>query len=200
MNFLAHIFLSGTASEQLLIGNFIGDFVRGKQLQTYSPEVQAGVRLHRAIDSYTDHHPLVKQSAQRLKADYGKYAPVIVDVYYDHFLATHWHQYHPQQSLAQFAQSRYAIFQKHQALLPERVQYLLPYMISQDWLLNYQQLSAIDRALCRLAERATFDSGLERAIHNLEAEYSAFEQDFLTFFPDVQCFVSEQIALRAVVQ
>ena len=72
MNLLAHIFLSGDA-DQLLIGNFIADFIKGNRFEHLEPEMIRGIYLHRFIDSYTDRHPLVKQSARRLQPKFGKY-------------------------------------------------------------------------------------------------------------------------------
>src|SRR5690349_12341831 len=95
MNFLAHIFLSGDDPE-IMVGNFIGDFVKGRNLDDrFSSGIVKGIELHRAIDEYTDSHPVVAQSKNRLRPKYRHYAPVIVDVFYDHFLAKNWKNYHP---------------------------------------------------------------------------------------------------------
>src|SRR5688572_23493915 len=92
MNFLAHLYLSGDFDE-LMIGNFMADFVKGKPSPSIHPQIVKGIELHRQIDTYTDTHPIVKASKVRLQPTYRKYAGVIVDMYYDHFLAIHWQKY-----------------------------------------------------------------------------------------------------------
>src|SRR5258708_857949 len=92
MNFLAHVYLSGDHSK-VLVGNFIGDFVKGKYLRDrYEPEIAKGIELHRAIDYFTDLHPIVRQSKNRLRPKYNHYSGIIVDIFYDHFLAANWNQ------------------------------------------------------------------------------------------------------------
>ena len=92
MNFLAHIYLSGD-NEELKIGNFIADSVKGKQYLEYPPGIIDGIVLHRAIDTFTDTHPIVSRSVERLFERYGHYSRVIVDILYDHFLAANWKDY-----------------------------------------------------------------------------------------------------------
>jgi len=92
MNFLAHLYLS-CDNEDLMIGNFIADFIRNKEVKDYSPEIQKGIFLHRQIDTYTDLHPMVKKGTHRLQKYHRKYSPVIVDVFYDYLLANNWERY-----------------------------------------------------------------------------------------------------------
>jgi acyl carrier protein phosphodiesterase len=184
MNFLAHLFLSGD-SEHIMVGNFIGDFVKGNQLKTYPTQVQAGIVLHRRIDAYTDSHAAVKQSTIRLSADFGRYSAVIVDVFYDHFLAKHFEKY-ADLSLSLFAESTYQLLERHLDILPERVQEFLPYMRTQNWLVRYADFDGIRRSLGGIARRAKYAENLEQAIFNFQNEYEDFEQDFLLFFPDLR--------------
>src|SRR5436190_22096246 len=107
MNYLAHLYLSGD-DPMIMIGNFIADHIKGKQFDLYSKEIQKGILLHRSIDTFTDQHPLVEQSKLLLRPHFHKYAPVIADVFYDHFLAKDWKNYHPQ-SLENFAQHAYQL-------------------------------------------------------------------------------------------
>lgn len=191
MNYLAHLHLSGRQAE-LMVGNFIGDFVRGRDMPLFSEQVVRGIHLHRQIDQFTDTHPVVKKSVARLTPTYQRYATVIVDIYYDHFLAIHWPKY-AQETLPEFAQNTYAILKTYESQLPERVQQMLPHMIQNNWLVNYAELWAIDRALKRMATRAKYNPGIENALYDLEQCFAAFEGDFLTFFPDLQAFVQQHI-------
>ena len=91
MNFLAHAHLSGE-NDEILFGNFIADAVKGKQMEKYETDVQAGIRLHRQIDTFTDNHAVVRRSVNRVRSEYGRYSGVVMDIYYDHFLAKDWNQ------------------------------------------------------------------------------------------------------------
>ena len=118
MNFLAHAHLSGN-NEDILFGNFIADAVKGNGLSRFSTDIQTGIKLHRKIDTYTDKHPQFKQTLKRIRGDFGKYAGVAADIYYDHFLARSWENYHTSH-LKQFAENVYSILKNNYALLPQR--------------------------------------------------------------------------------
>ena len=96
MNFLGHIFLSPD-DEEILLGNFIADSVKGNPSKVYSGKIAEGIRLHRAIDDFTDSHPLVKSGVERFRATQGRFSPVVIDVVYDHVLASNWHRFHPRE-------------------------------------------------------------------------------------------------------
>ena len=185
MNFLAHLYLSRNRTK-IMVGNFIGDFVKGRNLHDrYEAEIVAGIEMHRAIDHFTDHHPMVAQSKDRLRPKYRHYSGVIVDVFYDHFLARNWNQYHVQ-ILPDFARQTYAIIQQHNAILPNEVRQMLPYMIQGNWLVNYAQVEGINRALSGMASRTPYKSLMEEATVDLEASYEEFKMEFATFFPILQ--------------
>ncbi len=191
LNYLAHLYLS--ADRPLLtIGNFIADHVKGSMVDKYQGAVRDGIRLHRMIDEFTDTHPVVEESKARLRPDFRKYAPVIADVYFDHFLARDWAQYHPL-TLAQFAGNCYRLLRENESLLPERTLYMLNYMEPQNWLVKYASLEGMQRALTGLSRRTSFPSNMENAHLFLQENYQAFEQDFNDFFPDLQSFVQAAI-------
>ena len=136
MNFLAHIYLSGT-NPKTMVGNFIGDFVKGRNLlDQFEAEIALGIELHRSIDEFTDHHPVVLKSKVRLRPKYRHYAAVIVDVFYDHFLSKYWNNYHTE-PLTDFSMGVYKTLRDHWSVLPESVKGMLPYMMKDNWLLNY---------------------------------------------------------------
>lgn len=190
MNYLAHCFLSGT-DEELLVGNFIADSVRGSQLHVFPEKIARGIRLHRLIDNYTDAHPVVQQSKERLRPNYRKYAGVIADVYYDHFLAINFDQYSGL-GLAAYTNLVYTAIQRYQAILPAPVNYFLPYMISQNWLLNYANLEGIRRSLTGLSRRTTFVSNMETAADELQLNYHLYLLEFNQFFPDLRAYVAKE--------
>jgi len=185
MNFLAHLYLSGDDPE-IMVGNFIGDFVRGRNVnEQFKRNIALGIELHRQIDEFTDSHPVVLESKKRLRPKYRHYAPVIVDVYYDHFLAIHWPTLHAQ-TLDDFAIHAYLQLESHRDILPERVLQMMPYMIGGNWLVNYRKTEGIHRALTGMARRTPYDSKMEEAVHDLEKYYSEFDQEFSLFFPELK--------------
>jgi acyl carrier protein phosphodiesterase len=187
MNFLAHLYLSGT-SEELLIGNFIGDSVKGRDYNNYPKKVKEGILLHRKIDSFTDQHPQVAISKDRIRKDYHKYSPVIIDVYYDHFLALHWEKYHAK-PLKEYVAEIYKLLDSNQHTFPQRTQYMVGFMITYNWLGNYQTIGGIKQALIGLGRRAKFASNMENAYKNLLHDYDELDHDFEVFFPELVSYV-----------
>ncbi|MDQ3110593.1 MAG: ACP phosphodiesterase [Bacteroidota bacterium] len=183
MNYLAHFYLSGT-KEHLLLGNFIADAVKGKQLEAFSHELQQGIRMHREIDFYTDTHPVTLRSKARLRDQFNHYSGVIVDIFYDHFLARNWPEFSAE-PLPEYSQRIYSILDLHIAEFPERPRHMLPFMKNHDWLMAYTKLEGIRRVLSGMAHRAKFESKMELATDALEKDYALFEKDFRDFFPDV---------------
>ena len=184
MNYLAHLLLSGDDPE-IQLGNFIGDFVRGRNPENiFPPKVAVGIHLHRMIDGFTDSHPVVRESKIRLRPTYRHYSAVIVDVFYDHYLAKNWEQYHAM-PLNDFANGFYQLAKSEEAWLPEKARYILPYMSRHDWLTNYSKIEGINRVLTGMAKRTPFASGMENATDDLIRHYEAFESEFLMFMPEL---------------
>ena len=188
MNFLAHLYLSGD-DEEVLVGNFIGDFVKGAQMDHYPQNVQKGIRLHRSIDYYTDTHEIVLQSKIRLREKFRHYAPVIVDVYYDHFLARDWAKF-SKTPLKEYTENFYQLINKYFDMIPKGVIHMLSFMARDNWLYNYQFIEGIDRALTGMSRRTKFESKMEEASKSLKEHYESFDKEFHQFFPDLENHVS----------
>lgn len=186
MNFLAHIYLSGN-NEFVTIGNFIADGVRGKQYKKFSKEIQIGILLHRQIDTFTDAHPLVRQSTKRLHKNYSHYSGVIVDILYDHFLAKNWLRY-SDIPLDVYVENFYESLENNFDLLPPRIQKMMPYMMADNWLLNYANLEGIQRVLNGMNRRTKNISGMDKATSELKQFYSEFEDEFTEFFEELRAF------------
>ncbi len=191
MNFLAHIYLSGK-NEDIILGNFIADSIKGKKYLNYPPEVQKGIILHRAIDTYTDSHPLVRTSASKLYKNYGHYSGVIVDIYYDHFLASNWKDYSGV-PLENFVAEFYKLLQRKFELLPAPIQRFLPYMVSENWLLSYASIEGISRILYQMNLRTKNIVKMDRAVNDLQEHYKEFEKEFRSFFPQLHEFSNEKL-------
>lgn len=187
MNFLAHLYLSG-ADPKVKIGNFIGDFVKGRNLsEQFESGIVKGIALHREIDAFTDKHPIVLESKKRLRPKYRHYSPVVIDVFYDHFLAVNWATY-SHQPLADFAREAYATLEKHKALLPDQVNQMMPYMVKGNWLVNYSYTEGIHRTLSGMARRTPYESKMEEATQDLQLHYSEFQEEFSRFFPELKAY------------
>lgn len=189
MNYLAHLYLSGD-EEELLLGNFIADAVKGKQAALYSTGIARGIWLHRLIDTYTDTHPVVADTKARLRGKYKKFSPVVADLYYDHFLAKHFERF-AHEPLDAYTQRTYTLINSHLPNLPARVQYFFPYMMQQNWLLGYAEVEGITRALTGLSRRTSFESGMETAGEELTLNYTLYQQEFELFFPELEKYVEE---------
>jgi acyl carrier protein phosphodiesterase len=189
MNFLAHFFLSFD-DEPLMIGNFLGDYLRNKQVAALPEQVQKGIQLHRQIDSYTDQHPEVLKGVRRLYKRHSKYAPVIVDVFYDYLLTVNWRQYsnHP---LPAFTEEIYKLLQKHLHLMPYPVRDYVPQMIADNWLETYRTHNGIAYTFRRMRRRTSKPELLERAVDSLVEQFPEFNEEFNCFFPDVIAFVED---------
>ena len=191
MNYLAHIYLSGE-DEQLKIGNFIADSVKGRKFIGFSENVKNGIILHRAIDKFTDSHPIVKKSVRRLFPVYSHYSAVIVDILYDHFLAANWSDY-SEVPLEDYVADFYDLLNENFEILPKRVKNFLPYMIRDNWLLNYATIEGIGKILFQMDQRTKNRSQMQLATKELKLYYSEFEEEFRSFFTDLENFCTEQI-------
>jgi len=191
MNFLAHIYLSGD-NEGIIIGNFIADGIKGKEYTKYPLQIQKGILLHRGIDSFTDQHPIVRKSTAKLHENYGHYSGVIVDILYDHFLAKNWKKYH-KQPLDTYVQDFYKLLNSEYELLPTKIQMMLPFMISNNWLLSYETIPGISRILEQMNRRTRNKSKMNLAVVELKKYYKEFEEEFTSFFSELKTFSTNKL-------
>jgi len=192
MNFLAHAYLSFD-QEDILVGNFIADFIRGKERANYPKKVQIGIQLHHAIDAFTDSHPLVKEVQSFLQPRFGHYARVISDVFFDYFLAKNWKKF-SNTPLEQFSQATYRQLNTYPVPLPESFQHMLYWMENQNWLFAYRELAGIQSALDGLTRRARFDSKMNEASQVLREKEVEIEALFFVFFQDLETFAQAALA------
>ncbi|NIJ44224.1 acyl carrier protein phosphodiesterase [Wenyingzhuangia heitensis] len=193
MNFLAHLYLAGVDKE-IMIGNFIADSIRGNKFHHFSEGIKFGIKMHRAIDTFTDEHSIFRQSKRRLDPKYRLYKGVIIDLIYDHFLAKNWLLY-SEIPLQNFSQGVYQTLKDNYAILPEKTQYLLPYMTQQNWLYMYRTIPGITSILHDMNVRTKGISMMNEAVVDLKNNYAIFEQDFTAFFEELQIF-SQQYLLN----
>lgn len=195
MNFLSHLFLSGN-SEEILLGNFIADAVKGNMILQFPPGIQQGIQLHRKIDTYTDTHEVVDRSKQRLRPIYKKYSPVITDVFYDHFLANKWEVY-SDRPLSDYVQEIYELVNRNHHFLPEKTAQFNFYMQQNNILEAYARLEGIEKVLYGMSRRTPFESNMEKAIHDLKKDYHLYEEEFDLFFPELIQFVNTELSISS---
>lgn len=186
MNYLAHAWLSFKQPE-ILVGNIISDFVKGKKRFDFTEAVQRGIMLHRSIDNFTDNHPATKEAKQYFKPAVGLYAGAFADIVYDHFLAIDPNEF-TDEGLVQFSGFVYSTLSQYRSILPERFAQMFPYMKKDNWLYHYNSLHGIQQSFGGLTHRAKYlhDSALvyESFINN----YKALQHCYNAFFPDVKSF------------
>ncbi|ALM50374.1 ACP phosphodiesterase [Flavobacterium psychrophilum] len=189
MNFLAHIYLSGD-NDLVKLGNFMADGIHGKPTD-FPADVQKGILLHRAIDTYTDAHPIFRQGTKRLHARYHHYAGVIMDIYYDHFLAKNWAKYHSD-SLEDFVAAFYKALENNYDILTERTKGMMPHMIQHNWLVSYATTDGIGKILTQMDHRTKLKSGMRTSIDELLEFYDEYEAEFTAFFEEMRAYVKEK--------
>jgi len=189
MNYLAHIFLS-CGDEELLIGNFITDFISAKQVRTIDGIYRQGVRLHRKIDTYTDSHPKFRSGTKRLSVHHHKYSPVVLDILYDHLLAQNWGMYNGQ-ALQTFADETYGTLEKHMSVFKEYDIDYIPKMIKHNFLAAYEDKDRVVKVLERMDKRTKFPSDFKSAMDHLESDYATYDDEFNCFLPDMIRVVRE---------
>lgn len=191
MNFLAHLYLSNN-NTNILIGNFIADHIPGNNFTHFHPEIQKGILFHREIDTFTDAHKIVRKSKRRLHPRYRHYKGVIIDIFYDHYLARNWSTY-SETPLETFAQSVYDLLQDNFEILPKKTKQLLPFMREYNWLYNYQYIEGIEKVLIGMNNRTKQKSQMHLAVEDLQNLDKEFEEDFTLFFEDLRIFSNQKL-------
>jgi len=191
MNFLAHIYLSDE-NEHIKIGNFIADSIKGKNYGHLPYQIQKGIKLHREIDSFTDTNKIFKVSKRRLHKRYGHYDGVIIDILYDHFLAKNWVSY-SNTPLKEYTENFYEILKSNYDFLPDKVKNLMPYMIEDNWLLNYSNFQGIENVLHGMNRRTKNKSQMHLAIEDLKLYYDDLGNDFQLFFKELIQFTNQKL-------
>jgi len=192
VNYLAHAYLSFGVSD-IAVGNLISDFVKGKKKLDYPETIQHGITLHRAIDTFTDGHPITQEAKFSFRRDYGLYSGAITDIIYDHFLANDMDQFPDPDRLEAFALRTYEQLGTREPLFPERFARLFPYMRTQNWLYNYRHREGIYNSLHGLARRATHMPDPSTAFQIFESQYEQLQDCYRRFFPELKNFAFNEL-------
>ncbi len=189
MNYLVHLFLADDTPSSML-GNLMGDFVKGRLDDTFPPAIRRGIEMHRQVDAFAHDNPVYRRSKGRLDDSYGYFRGVLIDVFYDHFLARNWSRHRPQ-PLEAFAGRVYRLLTENFERLPPGLQQVAPRMIEHNWLLSYRETETIDRVLQRLSSRLRRPNPLGRGVVELHRHYRTLEEDCEEFLAEAVTFVGE---------
>lgn len=185
MNYLAHLHLGGQQPAELL-GSLYGDFVKGPLAARWPEPIEAGIRLHRRIDAFTDRHPQVLLAKARFPSERRRYAGILVDLFFDHCLAANWSQY-ADEPLAQFTARVYRALDD-EAELPGKLALIAPRMAAQDWLGSYREFEVLEQVVAGMSRRLSRPDGLAGGVAELARLYRPLSEDFRLFYPELQAF------------
>jgi acyl carrier protein phosphodiesterase len=194
MNVLAHIYLSGD-SDKIIIGNYIGDYVKGRDYLKYPDLVRKGIILHRHIDDFTDRHPVVHRSKIFFSKKYYKYAGVVTDIIYDHFLTKEWDLF-SRRPLESVTFNFYRAMVNNYDILPDKVKEAIPFFIINNWIESYQTLHGIKKVLKTLSSQTSLPKQSSFAIRMLKKNYYSLQDDFLEFFPQLIDYVEKDFGVE----
>ncbi len=189
MNFLAHLFLSGT-DEQIMVGNFIGDFVKGSNWTKYPVDIGKGILMHRQIDSFTDKHQKFREAKSVFREQFGLYSGIVVDFLYDHYLAKNWNDY-SDVTLRTFAKRSHAVLLQNFRHLPFRVQGFLPFLIQNRRLESYASVTGIVEALTVMSKYTSLPANPDFVTQTILTNNKSFDQNFRIFMSDMITFITE---------
>lgn len=188
MNYLAHAYLS-FERPGILVGNMISDFVKGRAKFDYPEEIQAGIAVHRAIDEFTDFHPVTQEAKVFFRPQYRLYSGAFVDIVYDHFLAKDNLQFPAEEDLFAFTQRTYSMLEVYSDHFPFPFSRMFPYMKAQNWLYHYREQQGISNSFEGMVRRAKYLSESAIAFDVFRTNYHELEACYQAFFPELKAFV-----------
>ncbi|MFP5040365.1 ACP phosphodiesterase [Parasediminibacterium sp. JCM 36343] len=192
MNYLAHAYLS-FQQPPIVVGNMISDFIKGKKQYDYPLAIQKGIKLHRAIDNFTDTHAITKKAKQFFRPAVGPYCGAFLDIAYDHFLATDTNEFATPAKLAVFADFTYQVLEDNENILPERFTKMLPHMKQNNWLNNYQHNWGIQKSFANIAYKATYLTSGDECFSLFEQHYENLKQSYKLFFPELKLYSAQYL-------
>jgi len=192
VNYLAHAYLSFDQPD-ILVGNMTSDFIKGKKQFDYPLSIQKGIKLHRAIDEFTDFHPVTQEAKSFFRPAYRLYSGAFADVVYDHFLAIDTGEFANEAALDTFCRKTYQQLQVQLDMLPVKFQQLLPYMQTQNWLYNYRYREGIQKSFGGLVRRSVYLTESDTAFQVFNDSYEKLQMCYAAFFPELKKFASDQL-------
>jgi acyl carrier protein phosphodiesterase len=194
MNFLAHLYLSGN-NEEIIVGNFIGDYVKGSDYMNYPENIKKGLLLHRHIDSFTDCHPVTRKSKQHVEAHYRKYSGIVIDIFYDFLLASEWERY-SNISLEDFVENTFSLLKKYYDVFPQGIKNWFPNFIRNNWLMSYSYERGVEMVLHRMASRTSLPEFTDFAMEVLDKQRDSLFEEFNEFFPSIRRYIQQDFEIE----
>ena len=198
MNFLAHTYLSG-CNEEIIVGNFMGDYVKGRNYVLFPEQVKKGILIHRDIDTFTDMHMITRRSKLMVAPRYSKYAGIIIDIFYDHFLASLWDDYSTL-PLSEYVNRTYDLLKRNYQVLPDAIKNWFPTFLENNWMMAYTTVEGIELVLERMSANTSLPNHAAYAVEVLSDQYAVFKNDFLEFFPQMIEFLEEKYEIEIPTQ
>ncbi|MBN1252935.1 MAG: DUF479 domain-containing protein [Bacteroidales bacterium] len=192
MNYLAHLLLSGD-NDEIKLGNFIADAVKGKNYKVFSTNIQTGIILHRKIDYFTDNHQITKELSFTLREKYKKHSGIVVDIFYDYFLANNWEEY-SEQKFENFISNTHALLIHNYKILPPKIKRVLPFLIAKKRLLSYKKIIGISDVLTAMSKYTSLPYETDFAIKILTENYDEFNTKFNHFYKEIDQYVKEELS------
>lgn len=196
MNYLAHLYLSGPETG-VRVGNFIGDYVKGNHYLRYQPNIRKGIILHRKIDTFTDKHPVFRESSKVFKPMYLRYSGVVTDIVYDHFLASNWSDF-SEQTLKSFVSESHRILMANYFSLPGTVKQFLPFLIKSRRMQHYESLDGVEKTLRIMANHSSLPNYAQWAMEQLNMNYPQLKDEFYLFFAEISEMCNDFLALDSI--
>ena len=193
MNFLAHLYLSGN-HEEIMVGNFIGDYVKGKEYLYYPEKIRKGIMLHRSIDRFTDNHPITRKSRTHISEKYGKYSGIIIDIFYDYFLSSNWKEYSSIE-LQNYVDYVFLTLKKHYYDFPQGIKNWFPNFLRNNWLIKYSTMTGIEEVLYRMSSRTSLPEHSAYAVNVLREREVEIRNEFFEFFGDMRAFIEKDFGI-----
>jgi len=194
MNFLAHIYLSGN-NEKVLVGNFLGDYVKGRNYIQYPEGIRKGILLHRKIDYYTDNHPISRESKMHLAEKYSKYSGIVVDIFYDYLLTVSWARY-CDIPLPVFVDRAFILLRNNYDIFPQGIKNFFPNFIRNNWLMAYSSIEGMETVLQRMSSRTSLPEHTDFAINSLRENQDKYLEEFNLFFPDIRNYILYEFGIE----
>ncbi|MCX7985615.1 MAG: ACP phosphodiesterase [Bacteroidales bacterium] len=192
MNFLAHLYLSGS-NDEIRLGNFIGDYVKGNEYKKYPIEVRKGILLHRQIDYFTDSHPIVRRHKSLFYQKYHKYSGIVTDILYDHFLSTQWNRF-SDESLSEYIDQMYKWIEQNVDRFPTDLQRIVPSLLKNQWLRSYVTLEGFESVLIGMSKGTSLPAEHEFALLIIRKHYEEIRHDFLAYFGELIIFAQQTLS------
>lgn len=189
MNYLAHLFLSGS-DEHVMVGNFIGDYVKGNTWNKFPENIKKGILMHRQIDSFTDSHPKFREAKTFFRDEFGLYSGIVIDLIYDHYLAKNWNKY-SDLTLRTFAKRSHAVLLQNFMYLPVRVQSFLPFLIQHRRLESYASVNGIVQTLKIMSNYSSLPAKSDFVKETIQTNNNFFEANFSEFITDLIKYTNE---------